>query len=89
MSLNIKHPEADKLARALVHRTGETLTEAIIKALRERLKREEGRLLPQSLEADLIEISQRCAALRDIDKRSPDEILGYNEQGLSGEFYGH
>lgn len=40
MALNIKDPEADRLARALAAQTGETITEAVIKALRERLKRE-------------------------------------------------
>jgi hypothetical protein len=39
MPLSIKDPEADRLARALARRTGETLTEAAINALRERLER--------------------------------------------------
>ena len=40
MTLNIKDPEADRLARELAGRTGETLTQTVIIALRERLKRE-------------------------------------------------
>ena len=40
MVLRIKDPDADRLARALSRRTGETLTEAVINALRERLERE-------------------------------------------------
>jgi antitoxin VapB len=40
MPLSIKDPDADRLARALAQRTGETLTEAVINALRERLERE-------------------------------------------------
>jgi len=40
MALSIKTPEADRLARALAKLTGETLTEAITAALRERLSRE-------------------------------------------------
>jgi antitoxin VapB len=43
MALSIKHPEADRLARELAARTGETLTEAVVVALRERLTRETGR----------------------------------------------
>jgi antitoxin VapB len=39
MPLGIKGPEADRLARALAQRTGETLTEAVIKALRELARR--------------------------------------------------
>ena len=40
MPLSIKDPDADRLARALARRTGETLSEAVITALRERLERE-------------------------------------------------
>jgi hypothetical protein len=34
-----------------------------------------------TLRRDMIAISQRCAALPDLDTRSPEEILGYNEIG--------
>ncbi len=50
MGLNIKNPEPEELARELARRTGETLTTAITKALKERLerlekaKRAEGRM---------------------------------------------
>ena len=40
MALSIKTDEADRLARALSELTGETLTEAVTNALRERLERE-------------------------------------------------
>jgi antitoxin VapB len=43
MALSIKTAEADKLARALARLTGETLTEAVTAALRERLQRERAR----------------------------------------------
>ncbi len=39
MGLSIKTEEADRLARELAQLTGETLTEAITKAMRERLER--------------------------------------------------
>ena len=39
MSLNIKNPEAHALATRLAQKTGETLTEAVTIALRERLER--------------------------------------------------
>ena len=39
MSLNIKNPEAHALAARLATKTGETLTEAVTQALRERLAR--------------------------------------------------
>ena len=73
--LNIKNPEADRLARALARATGETITEAVIQALRERLQRQQGRATAPNLTEDLLAISARCAALPDVDLRSPDEIL--------------
>jgi len=39
MSLNIKNPKAHELARRVARLTGETLTEAVTTALRERLAR--------------------------------------------------
>jgi antitoxin VapB len=41
MSLNIKNPEAHALAARLAKKTGETLTDAVTTALRERLERVE------------------------------------------------
>ena len=82
MALNIKHPEADKLARALAKRTHQTITDAVITALREQLKRESGRSTAPSLKEELLAIGDRCAALPDFDTRSPDEIIGYDERGI-------
>jgi antitoxin VapB len=39
MSLNIKNPETHALAARLAKKTGETLTDAVTTALRERLER--------------------------------------------------
>ena len=39
MSLNIKDPEAHRLARAIARETGETLTRTVTEALRERYER--------------------------------------------------
>jgi antitoxin VapB len=39
MSMNIKDPEAHKLAQRLAEETGETMTEAVTVALRERFAR--------------------------------------------------
>ncbi|HUS07361.1 MAG TPA: type II toxin-antitoxin system VapB family antitoxin [Bryobacteraceae bacterium] len=36
----MKNPEADRLARELAAQTGESLTDAVINALRERLERQ-------------------------------------------------
>lgn len=80
--LNIKNPEADRLARILAQQTGETITEVVIHALREKLLREQGRRAPLELKEGLLAIGKRCAALPDQDTRSADEILGYDDKGL-------
>ncbi len=82
MALSIKDPDADRLAREVAARTGETLTTAIVVALRERLARLRGRPRRRRLADDLREIGRRCAALADVDPRSPDEIVGYDDRGL-------
>lgn len=82
MALSIKDPEADRLARELAARTGESLTEAVVVALRERLARQTGRTGATALREELAAIRRRCAALPIVDDRSPDEILGYDDRGL-------
>jgi len=82
MALSVKNPEAEHLARELAKKTGESLTEAILTSLRERLQRVKGRGRPAGLADQLDEIAKRCAALPIIDGRSEDEILGYDEEGL-------
>lgn len=81
MALNIKDAEADRLARELAARTGETITEAVVKALRERLKRESAKS-PLSLKDEIMAISRRAAARPRRTGRSPDEIIGYDEHGI-------
>jgi len=80
--LNIKHPEADRLARMLANQLNESITDVVIEALREKLLREQGRRMPVEMKSSLLEIGQRCSKLPDKDKRSTDEILGYDEKGL-------
>ena len=82
MPLNIKHPEAGRLARELAKRTGESITDTVIKALRERLAREEGRVCIPGLKDEILAIGKRCAALADLDTRCAGEILGYDKHGL-------
>jgi antitoxin VapB len=82
MALSIKHPEADQLARALSKETGESLTEAIIIALRERLSRTQRHRRGVRLSQTLLGIGRRCSALPVVDDRPPDEILGYDSHGV-------
>jgi antitoxin VapB len=81
MALNIKNPEADRLARELAKRTGESLTQTVIKALRERLRREAAKA-PLSLKNEIMAISRRAAALPRRTRRQADEITGYDERGV-------
>ena len=82
MALSIKHPEADRLARELAARTGESLTDAVINALRERLRREEGRTRVPRVRDEIRSIRERCRSLPILDRRPEDEILGYDEHGV-------
>lgn len=82
MALSIKHPEADRLARELAAYTGESLTETVLQALRERLRRETGKTEGHRLRDELAAIRQRCSTLPVLDNRSADEILGYDDWGL-------
>lgn len=81
MALTIEHPEADRLARELAMATGETLVEAVLQALRERLAREQERKQTPGLQKELRAIRERCAQLPVIDARSPEEIIGYDDRG--------
>jgi antitoxin VapB len=82
MAISLKDPEADRLARAVAARTGETLTEAIVVALRERLARLGGRGRRRRLREELREIAERCSRLPTLDARTAEEILGYDNEGL-------
>jgi antitoxin VapB len=82
MALSIKSPAVDRLARELARRTGESLTDAILNALRERLEREKFRSRPLRVSEEMRAMRERLARLPVLDQRPPDEILGYDEHGL-------
>ena len=82
MPLSIRNPEVERLARALSRLTGEGLTQTILEALRERHQRIRAARQQEHLMEDLTAIARRTAALPDLDRRSPDEIIGYDEHGL-------
>ncbi|GAH80212.1 unnamed protein product [marine sediment metagenome] len=84
MALSIKNPEAEKLVREVTRITGESKTKAIILALSERLERVRGRrTVPDTFEV-IMEVSRRCSSLPDLDTRTPEEILGYEDTGVFG-----
>jgi antitoxin VapB len=82
MALNIRNREAERLAQALVALTGETKTEAVTNALRDRLARVRRERVGRRLADELDEIALHCAGLPVLDQRPPDEILGYDDSGL-------
>lgn len=82
MALNIRNIEAERLAAELALRTGETKTDAVILALKERLARLRRERAPRRLADELEEIARHCAALPVIDDRAPDDILGYDDRGV-------
>ena len=82
MALNIRNAEVQELAEALARVTGETKTEAIRRALRDRLDRLRRERAKRRLADELDAIARDCAALPIRDTRPADEILGYDDQGV-------
>ena len=82
MPLNIKDPATEKSVRELAALTGETVTTAVRGAAEERLLRVRRSQAGRSLAAEIMEIGKRCASLPDLDRRTADEILGYDDHGL-------
>ncbi len=82
MSLNVKDPEAHRLASAIASATGETLTRAVIRALEEKLERlgNRGRD-PAKLLADLKAIAQSAAPYVKRPYQEHGDFL-YDEHGL-------
>ena len=80
MAFNIKDPETDRLARELAAATGESLTDAVRAAVRDRLERERRRGRP-GIAAEVRRIQERLARLPVLDARPPDEIIGFGTHG--------
>ncbi len=82
MSLNIKDPEAHQLAQELSKVTGETMTEAVTVALRERIARHRRRTRKaDATAAELLAIGRRCASYLKGKPVDHDSLL-YDERGL-------
>ncbi|MCC3764851.1 type II toxin-antitoxin system VapB family antitoxin [Glycomyces sp. TRM65418] len=82
MALSIKSPAADQLARELVAATGESLTEAVEKAIRERLERQAHGLRSRRIRHRLDALRAEARSLPVLDSRASDDIIGYDEDGL-------
>lgn len=84
MAISIKSIETEHLAREIAAKTGESLTGAIQKALEERMERLKNNRRNQALAMQLDDILRRVDEMPDLDSRTPDEIIGYDENGLPG-----
>ena len=82
MALSIKDRETELLARRLAERTGETITVATKRALEERLRRTGSDARKAALLEDMEAMQRRLSALPVLDSRAPDEIIGYDENGV-------
>lgn len=82
MPLNIKDRATEQVVRELAALTHRTVTETVRLAAEQALQRARRGADAQRVVEALREIRERCAALPDIDTRTPDEILGYDEHGL-------
>jgi antitoxin VapB len=83
MPPKIKDHATEQSVRELAGITGETATAAVRRAAEERLHRVRRARAGGSLAAKLLETGRRCSALPDLDTRTPDEIIGYDEHGLA------
>lgn len=80
--LNIKNSEAYELASELAELTGESVTAAVTKALREKVEREHRLRDRKARLARIMELSRISSSWPDRDTRTAEEILGYDENGL-------
>lgn len=82
MALNIKSDEAHDLARRLAEATGTSMTDAVTTALKRTLERQDDGVSLRAILAEVSAIQDLVASLPDRDRRTADEILGYDESGL-------
>ena len=90
MALNIKDPEAERLAAEVARMTGDTKTGAIRSALADRKERLEYRIGRRDRRKELLRILEeeiwpavpRSVIGRRIPKREEERILGYGPEGV-------
>lgn len=83
VSLNIKNPATVALVDELARRQGISKTAAIHQALTERLHRlGHGEVSKDRLLDDLRTVRKRIAQLPELEKRSDEDIVGFDEHGI-------
>lgn len=83
VSLNIKNPEVHRTAARLAKIQGTTITEAVLKAVRAELGRQEPRGAADEVHR-MEQYARRLVAMPLLDDRPADEILGYEAEGYLG-----
>jgi antitoxin VapB len=79
--LEIHAPKADELARELADATGEDIDTAVLRAIEERLARTPRRS-GGAERAEIEALFDRLTRLPVLDRRTLDEIVGYDSDGL-------
>lgn len=84
MAINIKSPDAERLVRELAELTGESITDAIQIAVRERLTRERLRKLGSTERAwsRVERIQERIRQVPLVEGRTPEELMRPDERGV-------
>jgi antitoxin VapB len=81
MPLELKSAKTGVLARELATATGEDIETAVERAIEERLARVPRH--PQTRgDTDIDAIFDRWAQMPVLDERSPEEIIGYDQNGV-------
>jgi antitoxin VapB len=83
--LHIDDPKTAMLARELAELTGESVPVAVKHALEHEIARNpppREKMSREARKAAILEIVRDFNSLPVLDDRSPDEILGYDENGL-------
>ncbi len=81
MGMNIKSGDTHRRVKELARITGETIAEAVDRAVTERLARLRRRRNRKALADRLLKLGDQCSRLPVIDGRSAEEML-YDERGL-------
>ncbi len=90
MALNIKNPDVEQLAAEVAAMTGETKTEAIRNALKERRERLSYRMVRRDRKTDLLRFLEteiwsaipKSVLGKKLSRAAEDRILGYDKKGI-------
>lgn len=84
MTIIIDNPETEKLVLQLVSITGKSEEALLEMALETSTERHTSNLVKEnlSMKEKLLEIARSFNSLPILDNRTPDEIIGYDENGL-------